>query len=750
MPTVSGVLMDVNITADALLEPRASSSITIKDPIVLSLRTFLNDADGFRNTWERLPHEIRTLGGLGRIFGFIMDAGQNDLRIVGQKDPKGNITIDSLILGLRAVWRDGLIPGCSLDPEPFDISGPQYTRVMAVPEDSLFARIMLDADYEMKRIMGHGAAKYGLTAYRSLSDIIGDAYRNNGKNNGVLARFWLYPKALSKANVWMTEDRKAVYFKSGIRVFTEEMVVTLGGMVGAGRQNKEYEAAARNFTGHMSDLEARVVDEKGRYPFRELHGLFDIVAFANLLRRMNVDLPVLRDFVGLPVLKLGPAEAAPPFYRGIQHSVPNTPIILCGGVEARTRVRSSVFGSPDISAPLPANPSLQTTASDGVAGVDDSKITIGRDQVEYERSINVENLFLKGCRYLSRGEYESAKSVFERILMVTPGDKDAYAYLALSEIGLDRLGEAEKAVEHSLNSDPRDRFFRTIALHLESARSNGGRPKRGADASVLMDLSNQYVREGESLMKLGLTKTALEKARSALVLHKGNARAHLVAASALGAMDRLDAARKHLLKARKVYRRRLRVHPDDSVAKRNLALALTRSVSILLKMNASYPDREPMTVGRAKEVSIYLERAIQGCEEAYELDPSNPATLLSSVFARLVKANIYNALGIGGSSDEALLKADLLVDRHPRLASAYGARAFVHLSRKNYTDAASDCRQALSISPLSGLGLIVKGKLLKQQNKCQEALYYLGKGARIEPQWRNFVAEDIRGCNGMR
>src|SRR5207253_15180 len=117
----------------------------------------LEQAERHRDRWDALPAEVRTPGGLARVHGFFLSPSGDDLLLLGRRDALGPpLEIDDLIVAVRAVWKEGRAPTCSLDPDPEDIkanrAGPQKVRLIDVPRDCGFARTMLDADYAMKKV----------------------------------------------------------------------------------------------------------------------------------------------------------------------------------------------------------------------------------------------------------------------------------------------------------------------------------------------------------------------------------------------------------------------------------------------------------------------------------------------------------------------------------------------------------------------------------------------------------------------
>src|SRR5207248_891473 len=111
-------------------------------------------------------------------------------------DPMRRLDIDAIVLAVRQVWREGKTMAVSLDPLPNDFGGPQYPRVIDTPADSIVARIMLDADYAMKRMMSlvPGSGPVDMAA------VFQAAHLEN-----FLTRFWLNPQYLGRNAIYRSQ-----------------------------------------------------------------------------------------------------------------------------------------------------------------------------------------------------------------------------------------------------------------------------------------------------------------------------------------------------------------------------------------------------------------------------------------------------------------------------------------------------------------------------------------------------------------
>jgi hypothetical protein len=175
-----------------------------------------------------LPADVLFLGGLERITHVFVDPEGHDIVIAGPADrisvdATGNVVgaksrrpllqLEDLLVALRAI--DGARQGgilCSIDPTPDGIGrlttflsqqrtigpdptrvfrgmeeavGPQVVTVGGVPGDSRMARVLVAADYRMKRI-GMGLEESGVAGLPSYLSMV-----PAGGRATALPRFWL-------------------------------------------------------------------------------------------------------------------------------------------------------------------------------------------------------------------------------------------------------------------------------------------------------------------------------------------------------------------------------------------------------------------------------------------------------------------------------------------------------------------------------------------------------------------------------
>ena len=272
--------------------------------------------DALKNNLGVLPDEVKYLAGLQRIEYVLVYPEENDIVLAGpgegwKVDEVGNVVgvttgrpvihIDDLIVALRSVddaRREGI--SCSIDPteeglarlqalfrelKVFDASvpdrveevmGPQKISLTGVPESSHFARVMVAADYRMKRY----AMKLEQAPVRGLTSFV-DLTRG-GKN--MMPRWWL---ACNYDAVAHTEDGLAWQLRGdGVKAETEDP---------DGKKDAVAQRWADLMTEHYNELSVKDP------VFGELRNLMDMCVIAalikkeGLLEKAELSLPLLTD-----------------------------------------------------------------------------------------------------------------------------------------------------------------------------------------------------------------------------------------------------------------------------------------------------------------------------------------------------------------------------------------------------------------------------------------------------------------------
>lgn len=267
-------------------------------------------------------NNILHLAGLTKITGYVVDDENRDLILIGNVDEKSPpLYLDDFVVALRNAWLKYAKlkgntyyysnPGCSIDPDPKVLSElnevadkifshsrpeavqdnlhqwnqicrqPQKVRILGIPFNTRFSKVMVEADYFMKRLVD-GSVKTGVSGFKSLTDMTLDVIRDDISNNqpvsiplSTLNRFWFYPDE----NSYLEDEGIVLIRKSEIKLLTEEEYQTSrGSVLGTGRPNPLAEEFARCFTAKYTDIAAK------EHIYSELESLFRIVMITKMMK----------------------------------------------------------------------------------------------------------------------------------------------------------------------------------------------------------------------------------------------------------------------------------------------------------------------------------------------------------------------------------------------------------------------------------------------------------------------------------
>ncbi|HEX5106367.1 MAG TPA: DUF1598 domain-containing protein [Pirellulaceae bacterium] len=274
-----------------------------------------------------LPDEIRFLAGIQRIQYVLVYPEQNDIVIAGpgegwKLDDAGNyigvttgrpvLRLEDLIVALRTVEnaRQGGI-SVSIDPtaegrqafEKFMATqrtfnpgvlggiekalGQQDIKITGVPNTSNFARVLVAADFRMKRL----AMNLDPTPLKELPSFL-NLLKQGGKLDNMMPRWWL---ACNYEPLAKSEDGLAWELRGpGVKVMTEDEIIGADGSVkGTGKTNPVAQKWSDLMTQNYDALSAK------EPVFGELRNLMDLCVISALiskegmLEKAGLELPTI-------------------------------------------------------------------------------------------------------------------------------------------------------------------------------------------------------------------------------------------------------------------------------------------------------------------------------------------------------------------------------------------------------------------------------------------------------------------------
>lgn len=291
----------------------------------ISLRRLEAAIDDCAKNDKPLPDAIKYLAGLQRIQYIFVYPEQKDIVLVGpgegwKVDDKGNVVgvttgrpvmlLDDLLVALRtakAAAQGGIT--CSIDPTPEGMArmkqtvlprgvdsatamaafekamGMQQITVTGVPDTSHFARVLVAADYRMKRI----AMALDPSPVRGLPNYLGMAKPGKAM---VSPRFWLEPKFDA-----LLCDNDGLAFElagSSVKAMTEEdYIATTGTVKHSGKANPMAQRWANIMTEKYPELAVADPIFGQLQNCMELAVVGALIVKSNLPQKAGYDMPTL-------------------------------------------------------------------------------------------------------------------------------------------------------------------------------------------------------------------------------------------------------------------------------------------------------------------------------------------------------------------------------------------------------------------------------------------------------------------------
>jgi tetratricopeptide (TPR) repeat protein len=635
---------------------RRGPATLVESPVLLSLGRLYNDLAPYAQspeTWETLPANLRYPGGVGRIYGFVLDPKNQDVFLVGTTGPRANaIDIDSLILGIRSVWAAGTIPRVSLDPLPDRPAGPQYSKVYEVPFHSTFAKIMLESDYAMKRIT-FGDMDVALPRFKKLN--LQQAQREK-KYFG--SRYWLTPISLKSGDIHISPSSRSLLFNTGVHCLTEAQNA-------AHQFTGKTDEIDEKIAGYFSDSLPRLEQSSQISPpgiFLRLHGLVDVVTVCQLLRDVEVKYPLLEQYFRLPVRTLKGDASVPTFYPGLRVKTGEIKRIggkvlihyLMGGAILQARYgRHSLDSYQDaVTATLEYTVDNFPRRQTFVQNLD---LTFTLPQGGDRTRTRIEYRILAGQTALAAQQYDLARTRFLEVLQEDPFCAEAWAALGSARSSLGQHQEAMTAIGRALELEPENLDFKETKITIFRGAGKN-LDLSGEDGQTLRNLSLRFASQAKFLIDQGQPDRARELLTVASDLWGQNPYAFLVRSRSWP--DPAGAEAVHDRQQAINYYRQL-VQTEEPVNWRPaLALALTEHA--LIRLNGFMRLGAPAPDATLKSRELVTEKIFPAIEECLahlaEAKSQNPALSLAwsaEALGNILKENHKLDLDLVGDFPQA-------------------------------------------------------------------------------------------------
>lgn len=273
---------------------------------------------------ERRDDALR-LCGITRITGYVVDRQNRDIVLVGEAQPAGRpLYLDDFVVALRNSWRvyaesrGGVTyyspAGCSIDPRPKNVQElkllsdrldqaseqrslterwraiggrPQDVRVMGIPRLTRFSRVMVDADYLMKKL-ADGSVSAGVSGFDSHTHMrmaLIQEQLASGKPALSLGglqtdRFWF-----TSGKTCFVEDQGVVVLENcPVVLLTErELLRGEGKLTGSGAPDPVAKRFADSFTNRYDEIAQQ------QPVYSDLEALFRFVALTRVMNSRRVE-----------------------------------------------------------------------------------------------------------------------------------------------------------------------------------------------------------------------------------------------------------------------------------------------------------------------------------------------------------------------------------------------------------------------------------------------------------------------------
>lgn len=293
-------------------------------PRALSLKVLQQKLQQYREP-QSIPQNLKLFCGINRILGYVIDRRFRDILLIGEVDEGlPPLHLEDWVVALRNTWlkythlkgntQYYTSPGCSIDPNPTVLAqldqvgkqmsrenqsfqeiedavnrweqiclSSQQVRVLGVPFDTRFAWVMVQADYDMKRIVD-GSDEIEIFAFTSLMDMELQETKSDirwgriPRLSGATNRFWFSPGEV----VYKKDNDILMIDTCNVKLLTEEEHVKAEGkVIGTGKANPNAAIFAADFSRNFTGI------AKQRPIFRDLENLYRFVALAKAMKRKS-------------------------------------------------------------------------------------------------------------------------------------------------------------------------------------------------------------------------------------------------------------------------------------------------------------------------------------------------------------------------------------------------------------------------------------------------------------------------------
>jgi len=408
------------------------------------------------------------LGGLTRVSGFVVRR-DGSLVIVGRREPgQSPIPAEILAVALQSVYERGSNPYVSLDPPAGVVVGPQRVRIGGIAanlRNTKFVKMLLDADYEMKKV-NLGKLSPPVEGFRRWVDLMNEA------STPGFVRMWLSPLAapIADSYIYRRNAEIAVLFESQVRVLSAQEKMEEEG-VNRMAVDEVAERAASQFTLRYDEI-AKTCPDLSR-----LRGVFDVAKLCAALRGLKIKSAQLAPWLAY----VPPNTPIPESYPAIGPEwTPDGKYMITGGAIADAR-----FGPEGAVETASLEPLFEGGATASIRLPSTMKVSDAMQAAFQARS-----QMSQALRSLRDGNPETTLEAAERMLEISPEDERAGILRGLALVA---MGKMEQAVA---SLDPLAERYPAAKAIRAGARADLGDSKGAiadAKSAVVAAMDNESV-----------------------------------------------------------------------------------------------------------------------------------------------------------------------------------------------------------------------------------------------------------------
>jgi tetratricopeptide (TPR) repeat protein len=680
--------------------------------------------------------DVFYLGGITRIKGLVYDREQKDLILVGSRLPdEPPLTLDDLVVALRARFVDVKWPLVSIDPTPeTKQTQMQHVRYEGGIDGTAFGLDMFDADLRLKMI-GMGLLPSGVDGLTSQWDRSVDEIKA-GQGTGefeISSRFWFYPV------IPLVTVREDVAAMEGLKVavFTEVLSARINGQEMKDYKDKIGDEFAQEVSRRYGEL------GKHHRSMARLRGLNELVALTRAMEDMD-EKPDISCWVReYKLSELSTPKEQRVLRREWEYQLPipmevvRGQLGVSGGVQLTaialrleagdvSALRDAVIGTrPN------ADTLMWTFVVSGWVIPTSPGMLAGKEELA---ALFAQALFLQ-----QQERYNDAIALYGRIVSADPGDAEVYFNRGVAYAA---KGEYDKAVEDfnkaiQISSDYAEAYNNRGASFW--SRGEYGRAIEDFNKAIELkpDCAQAYHNRGLAFCCKGQYDRAIEDLSWAIQLKPDHPETHYNRGVAYGAKKELDRAIED-------YNKAIQLKPDYAEAYNN------RSASYSVK--GEY-DRAIEDSGKAIQLKPdyaepYCNRAnVYAVKGEYDraIEDYNKAIQLKADFVEAYSGR-GNTFGRNGQYDRAIEDSAAALRLEPDLAEAHFTRGSAYAAKKELDRAIEDLNKAIQLKPDLVEAHYNRAVAYQDKGEYERAISDFDKVIQLKPDWAQAYFSKAQAC----